>query len=451
MAAAGQAGAMRLTTCLAVLSVALIACARSPRRRAPNLLDNEVRVPAVQLDGMDGPHYVVETRFRVVRSGRPRVLTAPKIGVQPGQLSQVTVLNQLSFVQDYDAEVSEGSWVVDPIIGILQDGVTLDLLVVPVEGDASSAWVGFDATAADLRTPIRKKTVRFTRGGAPGKVQLPKLDLGRSSGVRKVEIGSTLTLARLPAPDGSGRIELTASVTAVGDVTQVALPGVTAERAPAAPEPLSVDAERAWGLDTTDVDLRAMVAEAANATSGNAAVVLDFVMVDAALPSTLMTEQAARELIRRRARHFGRLELTSAAVSGARIASLLQTSYVQDYDVIVPDGHERDAPLPKGWPTVADPVIGTILSGRDARLERGEDGTTLHVRWAWPYTMPDFETDLGAGPTVTIELPELRLIDKNTELREGRWLLPIGKAIVTGHQGDEVQTAAVWIQYTQGT
>ena len=61
------------------------------------------------------------------KSASLRELTAPSLTVYNTQRANLTVVNQISFVQDFDVEVAQTSFIADPVIGVVQDGLTLDV------------------------------------------------------------------------------------------------------------------------------------------------------------------------------------------------------------------------------------------------------------------------------------------------------------------------------------
>ncbi len=439
-----------------VLLLATTGCLRWPSEPREERQEATVRIdPIVGTDALEGPVYVVEARIRTVGRGDGMKLTSPQIAVRPYERSNVSVINQLSFVQDYDTEFSKGAYIADPIIGILQDGVALDLLVAPVRGTEGSAWVAFQASAADLRKPMRRRRVHFASKGRPGCVQLPDVELGRSSGVRQARLGAFSRLALLPMPDGHGEFQIDVRLRAVGDVASV--PRKTADdEAPPTPK-LRQNDDSSMGRDLhgPDVDLRAMLASAEAAPAGRQTLRLQFIVLLGEPKNPLQGDHvqvpaaAAKEFLRGvRTRDVQTFELTSLAVEGAGVSSLEQHAYVQDYDLAAPLEKLRRAkqPLPAG-PLAYHPVIGSIAEGRSAHVTRDETGLRLAITWADMPTMPTFRTTLDRGPSVEIGLPELRLLQSKHELRPGRHLVPLGNTIETVGRSDVVRPLAVWIDY----
>jgi hypothetical protein len=55
------------------------------------------------------------------------------ITVYNTQRANLTVVNQLSYIQDFDVEVAQTSFIADPIVGVLQEGVVQSVRVLATE------------------------------------------------------------------------------------------------------------------------------------------------------------------------------------------------------------------------------------------------------------------------------------------------------------------------------
>ncbi len=74
-----------------------------------------------------------------------------------GPRTYIYTANQLSFVQDFDVEVAQTAFIADPQIGILQDGIVLDVRVV------SSEWYSTQVERTAIMGALHELT-----GAAPG-------------------------------------------------------------------------------------------------------------------------------------------------------------------------------------------------------------------------------------------------------------------------------------------
>ncbi len=121
-----------------------------------------------------------------------RTLTAPIITVYNTQRANLTVVNQLSYIQDFDVEVAQTSFIADPIVGIIQDGLTLDVRPT-VSNDRRYITLELQPTVADLRQPIATFATSLAAAFAPVIIQLPELRLQQArTTVRIPDQGSIL-------------------------------------------------------------------------------------------------------------------------------------------------------------------------------------------------------------------------------------------------------------------
>jgi general secretion pathway protein D len=125
--------------------------------------------------------YLDDTQFSMIvraveKSAKARTLTAPTITVYNTQRANLTVVNQLSYIQDFDVEVAQTSFIADPIVGIIQDGLTLDVRPT-VSNDRRYITLEIQPTVADLVEPIPTFATTLAASFAPVIIQLPELRL----------------------------------------------------------------------------------------------------------------------------------------------------------------------------------------------------------------------------------------------------------------------------------
>ncbi len=93
-----------------------------PLIRALNSDDSHVREHAAaslgRLSDVRGVRYLVY-KFEAHGGGSPRVYSM--------------FANQLTFIQDFDVEVAQTAFIADPIVGVIQEGIVLDVVVVATE------------------------------------------------------------------------------------------------------------------------------------------------------------------------------------------------------------------------------------------------------------------------------------------------------------------------------
>lgn len=102
-------------------------------------------------------------------------LTAPRLSAYSGQRATISLLNQVSYIQDYEIERGQdGSTIADPIIAVVNDGLALDL-----RGTASTdrrfVTLEIASTWSDLKRPIQEMTVAV--GPSTATVQVPQVDV----------------------------------------------------------------------------------------------------------------------------------------------------------------------------------------------------------------------------------------------------------------------------------
>jgi general secretion pathway protein D len=128
----------------------------------------------------------------VEKNAKARTLTAPTITVYNTQRANLTVVNQLSYIQDFDVEVAQTSFIADPIVGIIQDGLTLDVRPT-VSNDRRYITLELQPTVADLIEPIPTFSTTLASSFSPVIIQLPELRLQQArTTVRIPDKGSIL-------------------------------------------------------------------------------------------------------------------------------------------------------------------------------------------------------------------------------------------------------------------
>ncbi len=139
----------------------------------------------------------------VEKSERVQQITAPRITVYDGQRANVSITNQISYIQDYDVEVKGENWMADPIVGVVQDGLIVDLRPV-VSKDRETVTVDIDFTWADVKRPIQERKVILREGGAPVTIPLPEIDVGSANATATLPAGGAALIAA-PVKLGNGK------------------------------------------------------------------------------------------------------------------------------------------------------------------------------------------------------------------------------------------------------
>ncbi len=163
--------------------------------RVENLFDSTVRRfgdPEVLTNsgGLSLQHtFLDDTELEVIlraveKSERIQQITAPRITVYNTQRANVSVLNQVSYVQDYEVEIAQASNIANPVIQTIQDGIILDVRPV-VSADRRFVQLELRPTVAVLQRPIPTLTTNLASGppilspNADVTLQVPELRVSR--------------------------------------------------------------------------------------------------------------------------------------------------------------------------------------------------------------------------------------------------------------------------------
>jgi len=114
----------------------------------------------------------------VSKSERVEEVTASRLLVFNTARSNLRVLNQVTYVKDFDVEIAQASAVADPIIDVVSDGVFLDVRPV-VSADRRFITMELRPTVAVLQRPIPEAQTSLGVG-SPVTIQLPELEVQRA-------------------------------------------------------------------------------------------------------------------------------------------------------------------------------------------------------------------------------------------------------------------------------
>ncbi len=131
----------------------------------------------------------------VQKSTRSTLVVAPKITAYNGARANVTVLNQVSYIQDFDVEIAQAAQIGDPIVQTLRDGVILDITPI-VSSDRKYVTLELRPTVAILKRPIQTFTTTLANG-PPVTIQLPEISIRRIRTTVTMPDGGILLLGGL--------------------------------------------------------------------------------------------------------------------------------------------------------------------------------------------------------------------------------------------------------------
>ncbi len=136
------------------------------------------------------------------KSSRVREITTPSLTVYNTQRANLSAVRQISFVQDFDVEVAQTQFIADPVIGVLQDGVVLDVRPT-VSNDRQFITLELRPTVVEVQSPIA--TFQTLLGAAiavfaaqsPVVIQLPEIEIRQAQSTVRIPDGGTVLLGGL--------------------------------------------------------------------------------------------------------------------------------------------------------------------------------------------------------------------------------------------------------------
>jgi len=176
------------------------------RARVENLFDQSLggRRGNVGLTGLGGMSFQlafvdnpeVNAILRAVRKReRATLLTAPRITVHNTQRAHVSVLNELSYIRDFEVSTATGVAVADPVVDIIRDGIVLDVRPT-ISADRRYVTLELRPTLAVLLRPIPTFTTSLGVG-TPVAIQTPQLSLQRIRTTVTVPDGGSFVIGGL--------------------------------------------------------------------------------------------------------------------------------------------------------------------------------------------------------------------------------------------------------------
>jgi type II secretory pathway component GspD/PulD (secretin) len=132
----------------------------------------------------------------VEKKQEARVLQSPDLTVYNTQRANITLINQLAFVQDFDVEVAQTAFIADPQIAIIQDGLDLDVKPI-VSNDRRYVTLQLQPTIATLKRPLPTFTTSLGAFTTPITLQLPEISIQKAQTTVRVPNGGTLLIGGL--------------------------------------------------------------------------------------------------------------------------------------------------------------------------------------------------------------------------------------------------------------
>jgi type II secretory pathway component GspD/PulD (secretin) len=141
--------------------------------------------------------YLDDTELEIVlravsKQERVEEITAPQLLLYNTQRGNLSVTNQISYIKDFEVEIAQAAAVADPVVGVVKDGIVLDVRPV-VSADRKYITMELRPTLATLLQPI--PTFTTTLGvGQPISIQLPRLTVQKVRTTVTIPDGGTLML-----------------------------------------------------------------------------------------------------------------------------------------------------------------------------------------------------------------------------------------------------------------
>ncbi len=135
----------------------------------------------------------VEAVLRAVsKQERSEQIEAPRLLIYNNTRASMHVLNEISYIKDFEVEIAQAAGVANPVIGTVYDGVSLDVRPV-VDSDLKFITMELRPTVMTLSRPIPNFTT--TLGvGQPISIQLPEVALQRVRTTVTLPDGATMML-----------------------------------------------------------------------------------------------------------------------------------------------------------------------------------------------------------------------------------------------------------------
>ena len=110
----------------------------------------------------------------VERSQNITIVNAPRLTIYNRQRANLSIINQIAYVKDYDTEVAQTAFIADPLIDIVQDGLTLDVRPT-VSYDRKYVTIDLQPTVATVTRPMRTFTTALGGLSQPVEIEMPEV------------------------------------------------------------------------------------------------------------------------------------------------------------------------------------------------------------------------------------------------------------------------------------
>jgi type II secretory pathway component GspD/PulD (secretin) len=125
-----------------------------------------------------------------------QLVNGQQLSVVNAQRAHVAVMNQTSYVKDYEVEVAQASFIADPKVDVIQDGLILDVRPV-ISYDRKRITLNLQPTVAELQLPIPTFTTSLAGSTLPVTLQLPTMTVRQFATTVTVPDGGSVLIGGL--------------------------------------------------------------------------------------------------------------------------------------------------------------------------------------------------------------------------------------------------------------
>jgi hypothetical protein len=139
----------------------------------------------------------IQGLFRAIEKNLDTTLVnAPRLTIYNNQRANLTLVNQVSYVKDYDVEVAQTAFIADPLVDVVQDGLTLDVKPT-VSHDRKYVTLEVQPTLATLFRPIRTFETNLSGLTTPVVIELPEIRYSSAATTVRVPDGGYVVIGGL--------------------------------------------------------------------------------------------------------------------------------------------------------------------------------------------------------------------------------------------------------------
>jgi Flp pilus assembly secretin CpaC len=150
---------------------------------------------AMQLSFIDDVQYSLIMNA-VRKDERAQELTSVMLSTQNTERAYAAMLNQITYIQDFDVEVALASFIADPVVGVISDGIVLDVRPT-IAQNRKTISLELRPTIATILRPIAEFTSSLAGLTTPITIQLPELQVAAVKTTVVVPDGGTVVIGGL--------------------------------------------------------------------------------------------------------------------------------------------------------------------------------------------------------------------------------------------------------------